>query len=310
MKPFALLSQPIEVLARLLGVSPDQVAPVLVQKGLRLLLIWGGAWLGYRLVRLLARRIMLSVDDGDDTTMTPEEKRGHTLAQLIRSVGRVVVLVLAVLLTLGEFINIGPLLAGAGIFGLAVSFGAQSLVKDVISGFFILVENQLVVGDIVEIAGKSGVVERVTLRVVRLRDAEGALHTIPCGQITTVSNRTAGWSRAIVEVDVGYAEDVDRVLDVFRSEAGRLAADSAWHQVLDGLPEVLGVERLGESGVTVRTVLRTVPGQQWAVGREFRRRIKNRLDAEGIEIPYPQRTVHVRHHGASADQVPSSLEAS
>jgi small conductance mechanosensitive channel len=103
---------------------------------------------------------------------------------------------------------------------------------------------------------------------------------------------------------------VDRVLDVFRSEAGRLAADSAWHQVLDGLPEVLGVERLGESGVTVRTVLRTVPGQQWAVGREFRRRIKNRLDAEGIEIPYPQRTVHVRHHGASADQVPSSLEAS
>jgi small conductance mechanosensitive channel len=298
------------VLARLLGVSPDQVAPVLVQKGLRLLLIWGGAWLGYRLVRLLARRIMLSVDDGDDTTMTPEEKRGHTLAQLIRSVGRVVVLVLAVLLTLGEFINIGPLLAGAGIFGLAVSFGAQSLVKDVISGFFILVENQLVVGDIVEIAGKSGVVERVTLRVVRLRDAEGALHTIPCGQITTVSNRTAGWSRAIVEVDVGYAEDVDRVLDVFRSEAGRLAADSAWHQVLDGLPEVLGVERLGESGVTVRTVLRTVPGQQWAVGREFRRRIKNRLDAEGIEIPYPQRTVHVRHHGASADQVPSSLEAS
>jgi small conductance mechanosensitive channel len=298
------------VLARLLGVSPDQVAPVLVQKGLRLLLIWGGAWLGYRLVRLLARRIMLSVDDGDDTTMTAEEKRGHTLAQLFRSVGRVVVLVLAVLLTLGEFINIGPLLAGAGIFGLAVSFGAQSLVKDVISGFFILVENQLVVGDIVEIAGKSGVVERVTLRVVRLRDAEGALHTIPCGQITTVSNRTAGWSRAIVEVDVGYAEDVDRVLDVFRSEAGRLAADSAWHQVLDGLPEVLGVERLGESGVTVRTVLRTVPGQQWAVGREFRRRIKNRLDAEGIEIPYPQRTVHVRHHGASADQVPSSLEAS
>lgn len=310
MKPFALLSQPIEVLARLLGVSPDQVAPVLVQKGLRLLLIWGGAWLGYRVVRLLARRIMLSVDDGDDTTMTPEEKRGHTLAQLIRSVGRVVVLVLAVLLTLGEFINIGPLLAGAGIFGLAVSFGAQSLVKDVISGFFILVENQLVVGDIVEIAGKSGVVERVTLRVVRLRDAEGALHTIPCGQITTVSNRTAGWSRAIVEVDVGYAEDVDRVLDVFRSEAGRLAADSAWHQALDGLPEVLGVERLGESGVTVRTVLRTVPGQQWSVGREFRRRIKNRLDAEGIEIPYPQRTVHVRHHGASADQVPSSLEAS
>jgi moderate conductance mechanosensitive channel len=292
-----LLLLQADILTRIgdvLGVSAEDVTAVLVQKAGRLILIWVGAWLLYRTVRLLARRIVIAVDDGDDSVMSIEEKRGHTLAQLVRSVGRVAVVSMAVLLSLAEFINIGPLLAGAGIFGLAISFGAQSLVKDVISGFFILIENQFVVGDIVQTAGLSGVVERVTLRIVQLRDLEGVLHTIPCGQITTVSNRSAGWSRAVVDVDVGYGEEVDRVLDVFRDEAGRLSADAAWAARLDGIAEVVGVERLGDSGVTIRSVFRTRPGQQFAVAREFRRRMKNRLDRESIEIPFPQRTVHVR----------------
>ncbi len=289
-----LQTHPLDWVARLFGVKAEEVTAVLLEKGGRLLLIWGGAWLSYRLVRLLAQRIVAAVDDGDPNTMTFAEKRGHTVAQLVRSVGRAVILVLALLLSLAQFINITPLLAGAGIVGLAVSFGAQSLVKDIISGFFILMENQFVVGDVVQTAGVSGVVERVTLRVVQLRDLEGVLHTVPCGQIATVSNRTAGWSRAVVDIDVSYGEPIDRVLEVFREEAAALGNDRDWVTRFDGTPEVAGVERLGDSGVTIRTILRTRPGQQVVIAREFRRRIKNRLDREGIEIPFPQRTVHLR----------------
>ncbi len=184
-----------------------------------LAVIWGLAWLGDRVVRLLARRIERAVDDGDDNTMTMQEKQGRTVAQLLRSVGRLLIIALALLMTLNQFINIGPILAGAGILGLAVSFGAQSLVKDVITGFFMLVENSISVGDTVEIAGKTGTVERVTLRVVRLRDVDGTLHIIPNGQITTVSNQTRGWSRAVVDVTVAYESDLDRALGVFREEA-------------------------------------------------------------------------------------------
>jgi len=291
---FAMI-QTLPSLAELLGVTPDEVWAVLVGKAASLVLIWVAAWFAFRIVRVLARRIRDAADDGDDTRMTAAEKQGHTLSQLVVSAGRIVVLALAVLLSLAEFINIGPLLAGAGVFGLAVSFGAQSLVKDVISGFFILIERQFAVGDVIEAGGKTGAVERITLRIVQLRDLEGNLHTIPCGQIASVTNRTSDWSRAVVDVDVGYGESIDRALEVFRDEASRLAGDGTWKQQVDGVPEVFGVQQLGESGVTIRTVIRTPPGQQWGVGREFRRRIKNRLDREGIEIPFPQRTVHVRH---------------
>ena len=170
-----------------------------------------------------------------------------------------------------------------------------------IAGFFILMENQFAVGDVIEAAGKSGTVERMTLRVAVLRDVRGVLHVIPNGQIATVSNLTRSWSRAVVEVGVGYATDVDRAIDVFKDELSRFRAEPAWTSRFAGDSEVLGVEDLGEHSVVIRSLLRTVPGAQWEVAREFRRRIKNRLDAEGIEMPYPQRTVHVRHHGVEGD---------
>ncbi len=267
-----------------------------VEKLLNLGLIWLGAWLAYWVVRRIARRIIAAVDDGDDSTMTSAEKRGHTVAQLVRSVGRIGILAVALLLTLKVFItDIGPLLAGFGILGLAVSFGAQSLVKDVIAGFFILVENQFAVGDVIEAAGKGGTVERMTLRVVMLRDLRGVVHIVPNGQITTVSNLTRSWSRAVVEVGIGYGTDLDRALGVFRDELTSFRAEPSWKDRFEGDSDVLGVEELGEHGVVIRTTLRTVPGAQWEVAREFRRRIKNRLDAEDIEIPFPRRTVPVRH---------------
>jgi small conductance mechanosensitive channel len=269
-------------------------AAELARKTLQIGFIWLFAWAGMRIARLVARRIELAVDDGDDSTLTEAEQRGKTISQLLRSVGRVFFLALGVLLSLNTFVDIGPILAGAGILGLAISFGAQSLVKDIISGFFFLMEAQFSVGDVIEVAGKSGVVEGMTLRVVRLRDLHGTLHIIPNGQITTVSNMTEKWSRAVVDVGIGYASDVDRALAVFKDEAERLLRDPAWRADLDGEPEVVGVNDLGDSQVTIRTLLRTQPGKQWGVAREFRRRIKNRLDREGIEIPFPQRTMHIR----------------
>lgn len=266
----------------------------LIAKGSKLLLIWLGAWVAIRVVRVLARRIELAVDDGDDGVMSVREKRGFTLAQVLRSIGKVVVLAITVMLSLGVFIEIGPLLAGAGVVGLAVSFGAQSLVKDFFAGIFVLFEDQFTVGDIIEIQGRAGVVERMTLRMVQVRSVDGTLHTIPNGIIDVVSNRTRGWARAIIEVGVAYGTDVDAALEVFRDEAARFSADAAWQSQLDGPIEVWGVEELGDSSVVIRVVARTRPGQQWTVAREFRRRIKNRLDTEKIEIPFPQRTLHVR----------------
>ena len=256
----------------------------IARKGLTVLAIWVLAWLADQLVRSLARRIERAVDDGDAGGMSSNEKQGRTVAQLLRSVGRLVIVALALLVTLNQFINIGPLLAGAGILGLAFSFGAQSLVKDFITGFFMLVENSLSVGDTVEIAGKTGTVEQVTLRVVRLRDVDGTLHIIPNGQVTTVSNQTRGWSRAVVDVMVAYESDLDRALAVFREEAAEFAEEPHWARLLDGVPEVLGVQQLADRGITIRTLLRTHAGNQWEVARGFRYQIVDRLARERIAI--------------------------
>jgi small-conductance mechanosensitive channel len=268
-----------------------------LRAGLRVLGIWLLAWLALRIVKLTARRIEQSVDDGDDSVTTLREKRGRTISQLLRSIGRVAIVTIAILLTFNVFINIAPILAGAGILGLAISFGAQSLVRDIISGFFILLENQFAVGDVIEAAGKSGVVESMTLRVVVLRDLDGSMHVIPNGELKVVSNKTRGWSRAVVDVAIPYTEDVDRIIAVVRDEAAQFSTDPTWGHQLDGAVEVLGVEELRDNSVVIRTLLKTQPGSQWSVAREFRRRLKNRFDRETIESPFQQRRVQVMIKG-------------
>jgi small-conductance mechanosensitive channel len=284
----------------------DRIAGVLMVDGdavlrgaARVLGIWVLAWLAWRVVRLTAHRIEAAVDDGDDSITTLREQRGRTISQLLRSVGRVMIITIAVLLTFDVFINIAPILAGAGILGLAVSFGAQSLVRDIISGFFILLENQFAVGDVIEVAGKSGVVERMTMRVVVLRDLEGTMHVIPNGEMKVVSNKTRGWARAVVDISVPYTEDVDRILGVVRDEAAQFSTDPVWGLQLDGPVEVLGVESMTDSSVVIRTLLKTQPGSQWNVAREFRRRLINRFSREAIESPFQQRRVHVTVKGGS-----------
>jgi small conductance mechanosensitive channel len=144
---------------------------------------------------------------------------------------------------------------------------------------------------------------------VQLRDVEGVLHTIPNGQITTVSNKTRGWSRAVLDIGVSYEASVDRALGVMRDVAHHFGADPEWSARLDGVPEVVGVQALGDNSVTLRVFVRTLPGFQWEAGREFLRRAKIRLDEEGIEIPFPQRTVHVRHHGPADEATRAALDA-
>jgi len=303
-----ILQGPIEWITTLFGVERT----IFWQKLVQLLAIWVVGWLALRAVGLIARRIIAHVDDGDDAVLTAREKRGQTIAQLVRSLGRVVIILTVALLSLNLFIDIKPLLAGVGILSLAISFGAQSLVKDFIAGFFILLENQFGVGDVVQIGDKSGVVERMTLRLVLLRDVQGIVHIIPNGSITTVSNLTRGWSRAVVDVSVAYDTNLDRALEVIRDELTRFTSDPGWKARLDGPSEVAGVQSLSDNGIVIRTLIRTIPGGQWEAAREFYRRLKNRLDREGIEIPYPQRTVHVRQHGAmrDADSTAAALEGS
>jgi small conductance mechanosensitive channel len=288
----------IDRIATLLRIDGEMAA----RGAFRVLGIWILAWVALHVVRLTARRIERSVDDGDESITTLREKRGRTMSQLLRSVGRVVIVTIAILLTVNVFINIAPILAGAGILGLAVSFGAQSLVRDIISGFFILLENQFAVGDVIEAGGKSGVVERMTMRVVVLRDLEGTMHVIPNGEVKVVSNRTRGWARAVVDISIPYTEDVDRTISVVRDEAAQFSTDAVWGLQLDGPVEVLGIEELRDNSVVIRTLLKTQPGSQWNVAREFRRRLKIRFDREAIETPFQQRRVHVTIKGGSQSE--------
>lgn len=306
MELLASLKDIINRLAAILSVDGE----VALRNVFRVLGIWVLAWLAWRVIKLTARRIEMSVDDGDDSITTLREQRGRTISQLLRSVGRVFIVTIAVLLTFNVFINIAPVLAGAGILGLAVSFGSQSLVRDIISGFFILLENQFAIGDVVETAGKSGVVERMTMRVVVLRDLDGTMHIIPNGEMKVVSNKTRGWSRAVVDIAVPYSEDVDRALSVVRDEAAQFSTDPVWGLQLDGPVEVLGVESMNDNSVVIRTLLKTQPGSQWNVAREFRRRLINRFSRETIERPFQQRRVHVTvKGGAEGEQVAAAVSA-
>lgn len=278
---------------------------LVVRRGVQILGVLLLAYAGFRVLKLVTGRIEKAVADGDPSTLSGREQRGRTLAQLLNSVGGVAIAVGAGLTILNFFIEIGPLLAGVGVAGLAISFGAQSLVKDVISGFFILLENQFGVGDIVEVNGVGGVVERMTMRVVMLRDVHGVLHVVPNGSINLVSNKTRGWARAIVDIGVAYKENVDNVIRVMREVASELWRDAEWKGRLFEEPAVWGVEQLADSSVNIRLVAMTLPGKQWEVSRELRRRLKNRFDREGIEIPFPQRTLHL----GDAESLASLLSA-
>jgi small conductance mechanosensitive channel len=191
-------------------------------------------------------------------------------------------------------VDLAPILAGAGIIGLAVGFGAQTLVKDVISGFFLLLEDQYRVNDEVSIAGARGHVEEIGLRTTVLRDADGRVHIVPNGAVGVVTNHTRGWARALLDVSVAYKEDTDRCFEVLRRVGRELEADAEFGPLLDGEFEYFGIEALADSAVVLRAGVRTRPEARVAVLRELRRRVKQAFDAEGIEIPFPHTTITFR----------------
>ncbi|MDM7324489.1 MAG: mechanosensitive ion channel family protein [Thermus sp.] len=257
-------------------------------RGLAILVVVGLTFVVHRLIPLLLAR--LPEVQGE---LTREAVRRKTLRVVAESVLRITVLVLGGLFLLSNLgFNVTALLAGAGVVGLAVSFAAQNLIRDFINGFFILLEDQYGVGDIVQIGGVGGQVERFNLRLTVLRDLEGRVHFIPNSEVRQVTVLTQEWSRAVVDVGVAYKEDVDRVLKVFQDEVERFYQDPEWQDRFTEAPQVLGVHDLGNSAVVIRVLFSTKPAQQWAVAREFRRRIKNRLDQEGIEIPYPHQKLY------------------
>ncbi|WLT32187.1 mechanosensitive ion channel family protein [Geothrix sp. PMB-07] len=252
-------------------------------------------------VKLVTRAVRRAVDDGNEEVTSDAERRAETLGAVLTNAARVVVVAFFLLMTLQEFgVNIGPLVAGAGIAGVAVGFGAQSLVKDVISGFFLLMENQFGVGDIINIDDKhTGTVERMTLRITQLRDSEGRAHYVPNGSIIRVVVLSKDFARALVDVEVGYDTDPDRAFEVLR-QTGKSLHDDKPELAVEPL-EVKGIETLGANGFVIRTLTKTAPGAQWEVARELRRRILLAFREAGIEIPYAQRVVHHRGEGVGGE---------
>jgi small-conductance mechanosensitive channel len=225
----------------------------------------------------------------DRRTGGDELARIETLARVFRNTAAIIIVIVAGTLVLGEVgISIAPILATAGVAGVAIGFGAQSLIKDYLGGFFILLDDQIREGDVVEVAGLSGLVEEVTLRYVRLRNFEGHVHFVPCGEIKTVTNRTRGFAHAVIEVGVAYRADPDEALAVMREVCAAMRADAAWQGRIAEDIEIIGVERLADSAVILRARLKVVPPvQQWNVKREFLKRLKKAYDERNIEIPYP-----------------------
>jgi small conductance mechanosensitive channel len=298
-----------EVLDRTGSRTLAQIADFLLGKSLTIIAILIGAVIVNRIVRRAVRRTLQSLHSGavregigavrrrtpgalleTEVTSLRAEQRITALTSVLRSLATFAIFALAALLVLGEVgANLGPLLAGAGIIGIALGFGSQALVKDFLSGLFILVEDQFGVGDIVDLDGQTaGTVEAVSLRTTRLRAVDGTVWHVPNGDISRVGNKSQHWSRALLDVDVAYDTDIDHAKAVIKRVADELCRER--DDILEP-PEVWGVESLGPHSVVIRLVVKTRPSDQYPVSRELRQRLKEAFDAEGIEIPFQQQTV-------------------
>lgn len=271
----------------------DDVIATSIRIMLILLLAWG--------ISTLIRRVLLRLEErllerGRKAGEPPSEaaKRVETLVRLVRQAALIAVTITVGLIILRELgFDIAPILAGAGIIGLAVGFGAQNLVRDVIAGFFFILENQVRVGDVAIVNGTGGLVERVNFRTLVLRDLGGVVHVFPNGTVNTLSNLTNDWSAYIFDIGVAYKEDTDRVVAVMKEVGRTLKSDPEYGPLMLEEPDIFGVDKFADSAVVIKGRIKTKPIQQWAVGREYLRRIKQAFDANRIEIPFPHRTLYV-----------------
>jgi small conductance mechanosensitive channel len=277
------------------GLNQEQVTHWLATNGARLLLLLLLALAANRFAASVIRRAELEISEGSDYRAEERRKRAQTLGATFRRFFSILIWAAAALMALRELdVDITPVLTGAGIIGLAVGFGAQTLVKDIISGLFLIAEDQVRIGDVVEINGIGGGVEQINLRTIVLRDLEGTIHAISNGEIRTLSNKSKDFSFYVVDIGVGYDDDTDRIVEVVRETARELMQDPAYAaSILEPL-EVLGVDAFKASEVTLRFRIKTLPLKQWDVGRELRRRIKKAFDAHGIRIPVPQMQITMK----------------
>ncbi len=291
---------------------------------LRILLIFIVAVIVNRLIRRVIRKTVFELSDNQArerkarlTKLTPKSlrptqehhplraaARAETIGSVLKSISSMVVYSIATLMALAEVgINLAPLIAGAGVIGVALGFGAQSLVKDFLSGLFMLAEDQYGVGDVIDVGEAVGTVEVVNLRTTRLRSVDGTVWHVPNGEILRVGNMSQQWARALLDIDVAYDTDLERAMDVVKEVADEVFHADEWRTDMLEEPEVWGVQALGADGITIRLVIKTQPGQQWKVTRELNRRMKARFDIESIEIPFPQRVMWLRREeGSSRDE--------
>jgi moderate conductance mechanosensitive channel len=266
----------------------------LVVHGIRIviiLIIGAVLWFGLRklLPPLLGRTMVTTRGESKDGI----KKRRDTLVGVLTGVGRIFIVVVVIMMILSEIgVSIGPILAGFGIAGIAIGFGAQYLIRDIIAGIFIILENQYRVGDVAKVADIAGLVEEVNLRKTVLRDLDGIVHHVPNGEVRIASNYTRHFSRVNLNISVGYGTDLDQAISVINQVGQELAIDERWRKVIKTAPQVLRVDNLGDSGIEIKILGEVKPSEQWAVMGELRLRLKKAFDAEGIEIPWPHTKVY------------------
>ena len=267
------------------------------ESALRIILVIVAGYIITKVIKVAVRHleaILIRLGEGAEDVPGAVSKRVTTLMNVLRTISVVVIWGVVVVVSLEQIgLAVGPILAAAGVLGLAVGFGAQNLVRDVISGFFLILENQVRVGDVAIINGTGGLVESVTFRTVVLRDLSAVVHVIPNGAITSLSNMTKGWSAYVIDVGVAYKEDTDRVAEVMQQVANDMKADPNYGPSMLDTIEIFGVDDFADSAVVIKARLKTLPIKQWTVGREYRRRLKKAFDENGIEIPFPHLSVYM-----------------
>ena len=302
----------------------------LLDRPIRIALVLVAAWIGTRIVkRTIARftqriaaapgssRLQKLREKGpvralsDDVERSRAESRAETLGSVLRSVAVALIWTFAALIVLGEIgVNLGPLIAGAGIGGIALGFGSQAIVKDFLSGLFMLIEDHYGVGDVVDLGYATGTVEEVSLRSTTIRDVKGTVWHVPNGEISRVGNYSQLWSRALIDIEVAYDTDLRLAMGLIQRVANDFWEDPEWGgDELAECPDVWGVQSLGASGIALRVAVKTEPSMQWSVERELRLRLKEAFDEAGIEIPFPQQTVWFRDSDEEAGSNLSEVEA-
>lgn len=266
-----------------------------INHGIKIILLIVGALILYKVVvkYIIEKGIRIAVVGDKYTSKEAEIKREDTLIRILTATFKVALIILVSLMILQEFnVNIAPILAGAGIIGLALGFGGQYLIRDIISGLFIIIENQYRIGDVVTFDGTSGLVEDISLRKTTLRDMDGTVHHIPHGEIKKVSNFSKNFSRVNLNIGIGYNSNLDKVIQIVNEIGNEMAEDEYWKDLILKAPQFLRVQDLGDSAIVIKILGETEPLKQWEVTGELRKRIIIRFNKEGVEIPFPQRVIH------------------